>query len=178
MSEEKKSGTRVPLWLAVVITVGLATPFTFNLGKYNLPLWASFIVWAEYFALGANPNALKLIIPSFPFGCAVVGLWLTTTQLLAPLMGVEVAFIVTNVIWIGIGIVIMMSNKILNAGSLALFNGLSMTLAVYFTRTIPAIGVTNPYAIIWLAVIWTVIAGYFGAFLGWFNVVITFPYEK
>jgi len=38
MSEEKKTGTRVPLWLAVVITVGFATPFTFHLGKYNLPL--------------------------------------------------------------------------------------------------------------------------------------------
>ena len=178
MSEEKKTGTRIPLWLAIVITVGLSIPFTFHLGKYNLPLWVSFIVWAEYFALGANPSALKLIIPSFPYGCCLVGLWLTTTQLLTPLMGVEVALIVCNVIWIGVGVAVMVTNKTLNAGSLALFNGLSMTLAVHFTGTIPAIGATNPYAIIWLAVIWTVIAGYFGAFLGWLNITIMFPYEK
>jgi len=60
----------------------------------------------------------------------------------------------------------MVSNKTLNAGSLALFNRLAMILAVYFTGSVPAIGATNPYAIIWLAVIWTAIAGYFGAFLG------------
>ena len=35
---------RVPLWLAVSITVVVSLPFGLWLGDYNLPLWVSFIV--------------------------------------------------------------------------------------------------------------------------------------
>jgi len=179
--DKKKGGTivqRIPLWLAVAITVAIATPFAFHLGKYNLPLWLSFIVWAEYFALGANPSALKLILPSFLYGAIAVGLWLTTTVFLSEYTTVEIAFIIANFIWVSIAVYGMKWHKILTTGSLALFNGLSMTLGIYFTGSIPSVGVSGAYATVWLAVIWTVVAGYFGAFLGWLNVTITFPYVK
>jgi hypothetical protein len=40
----------IPLWLAVAITVLVSMPFGLWLGKFNVALWCSFIVWAEYFA--------------------------------------------------------------------------------------------------------------------------------
>ena len=78
---------RVPLWLAVSITVVVSLPFGLWLGDYNLALWVSFIVWAEYFVLGGKPAALKIIIPAFLIG--VFGaMWITTgTALLEEILG-------------------------------------------------------------------------------------------
>ena len=53
----------IPLWLAAAITVVVSLPFGLWLGDWNLPLWIAFIVWAEYFALGAKPKVLTTIIP-------------------------------------------------------------------------------------------------------------------
>ena len=52
-------------------------PFGLWLGKFNFALWCAFIVWAEYLALGAKPEGLKLILPSFAYAAALtaVTLW-------------------------------------------------------------------------------------------------------
>lgn len=68
--------------------------------------------------------------------------------------------------------------------SLAYFNGLSMFLVLYFAGIAggPGTGggplisgdlawLVNP----WIYWIWISLAGIFGAFLGWFNILITFP---
>jgi hypothetical protein len=39
-----RSRDRVPMWLAVAITVVVSLPFGLWLGDYNLPLWVAFIV--------------------------------------------------------------------------------------------------------------------------------------
>src|SRR5512147_2394179 len=61
---------RVPLWLASSITVVVSLPFGLWLGDFNLPLWVAFIVWAEYFQLGAKPVVLRTIIPAYLIGVA------------------------------------------------------------------------------------------------------------
>ena len=35
---------------------------------WSLPLWAAFVVWAEYFALGATPAGLKIMVPAYILG--------------------------------------------------------------------------------------------------------------
>ena len=65
---ETETKNTIPLWLAVAITVVVSLPFGIWLGKLNLPLWAAFIVWAEYFALGAKPSALKIMVPAYTLG--------------------------------------------------------------------------------------------------------------
>ena len=57
---QRETQDTLPLWLAVAITVCVSLPFGIWLGNYNLPIWASFIVWAEYFALGAKPQAQRV----------------------------------------------------------------------------------------------------------------------
>lgn len=177
---------RIPLWLAVAITVAVTTPLTYKLHHWNVPLWVSFITWAEYFALGANPTALKKIFLCFAYGAVAVGLWLSTSLLLGALglepMGMW-AFIIANFIWVSLAVWGMKFHPILQEGSLALFNGLSMTLAVFFTGSANNVLsgaqiAAGPYASIWFAVLWTTIAAYLGALMGWFNVTITFPYTR
>jgi len=86
---------RVPMWLAVAITVALSLPFGLWLGDYALPLWAAFIVWAEYFVLGARPEALRLIIPAFFVG--VFGaLGITTANVILERLLVDASLVAEN----------------------------------------------------------------------------------
>ena len=78
---------RVPIWLAVAITVAVSLPFGLWLGDYNLPLWVAFIVWAEYFVLGGTPSALKVIIPAFMIGVLGAATITTFTVLLEKALG-------------------------------------------------------------------------------------------
>jgi len=70
----------IPLWLAVAITVLVSMPFGLWLGKWNFALWAAFIVWAVYFALGAKPAGIKLILPSIAYAAALTSITLFLVQ--------------------------------------------------------------------------------------------------
>jgi hypothetical protein len=71
------------------------------------------------------------------------------------------------------------------AYGLALFNGLTLFLAVYFTflggaqNVVPMhVGdLTNPYWVIIWCFIWTLLMEWLGSFAAVFNVWITFPRE-
>jgi hypothetical protein len=172
MSEQKVRET-IPLWLAVAITVVISLPAGLYLGKYNIPLWASFIAWAEYFALGAKPSALKLIFPSFLYGALLTGASMFVVPLLSKAMSVNLALAISLFIFVAFIVYSMRWSKTFQTGSLPLFNGISMLLAIYLTKSFPATGkaLIDP----WIAAGWTTLAGFFGGFLGWFNVTITFP---
>jgi len=163
----------IPLWLAVAITVLVSLPFGLYFGKFNLPLWCSFIVWAEYFALGAKPSALKLILPSFAYGAIVAAVSMFTTVILAATVTLNAALAISLFVWVALLVYSMRFSKVLTNGSLPLFNGVGMLLAVYFTNSYPGVG--NNLLDPWVAGIWTIIAGWFGGVLGWFNILITFP---
>ena len=173
----------IPLWLAVAITVAISLPFGTYLGKFNFSLWISFICWAEYFALGANPKALKIIFPAFAASSIWTGfmIWLIhpfhgLPSLFAPGdLSVQVAF------FVGVSIMVycMKYFKTFQVGSLAYFNGMSMTLAVIFTGSTPKLGfiAAHPQSATFIAALWCIAMGWFGAILGWLNVVILFPKE-
>ena len=173
----------IPLWLAVAITVAISLPFGTYLGRFNFSLWISFICWAEYFALGANPKALKIIFPAFAASSLWTGfmIWLITPfhglpSVFAPGdLSVQVAF------FVGVSIMVycMKYFKTFQVGSLAYFNGMSMTLAVIFTGSTPKLGfiAAHPQSATFIAALWCIAMGWFGAILGWLNVVILFPKE-
>mgnify|MGYP000150213247 FL=1 len=175
MSEEVKQ--TIPFPIAVAITVALSLPFGMLLGDYNLPLWVSFIAWAEYFAFGAKPEALKKIFIAFPFGGFLGGMfWLALSLGLA--MAVEAPFIIHvaigNFVFVTLLVYVLLKNKFLSESTLAAFNGLSMFLGVYFTGSYPQI-TTDPFMQLFVAWLWASIAGIFGGILGWLNVALTFP---
>jgi hypothetical protein len=182
----------VPLWLAVAITVCVSLPFGIWLGDYNLPIWASFIVWAEYFALGAKAKSLLTIVPAYIAGVIVAEVimtsWVLINQNTTPSTVVfnigdwamtyaDIALFGVCFVGFSVFVYAMKYWKTLQTGSLPYFNGISMGLAVFFTGAFlkPFGADLDPNLVPAAAGVGAILAGVLGAFLGWFNVTITFP---
>jgi hypothetical protein len=196
---ETETKNTIPLWLAVAITVIVSLPFGIWLGQLNLPLWAAFIVWAEYFTLGAKPSALKIMVPAYILGVAGGAAICELYQVLAKVLGdgkvVDFGLqTLTNnnlalyiSFFVGFCLLIYAMKWMAvtgGAGTLPFFNGVSVFLGVYFTGTFLGwfkdfnIGTDMiGYAIVIFAAISAILGGLLGAALGWFNVVILFPRE-
>lgn len=170
----------IPLWIAVGITVAVSVPFTLWLSHWNLAVWCSFIVWAEYFALGAKPAAAKTIIPAFATSAigtaALLAIIATLSSWPKLVTAGDLAVIVVLGVGCGFLVYLMKFWKVLQAGSLPFFNGISMVLAVYFTTSFPHVTDQASLTALWAGV-WTVVLGAFGVLLGMFNVWLTFPKE-
>jgi len=174
----------LPLWLAVAITVCVSLPFGIWLGDFNLPIWASFIVWAEYFATGATPSALKTIVPAYILGVLTAAIIMTAYMLLGKAMGdvkiytaTDLALFISCFIGFCVFIYAMKFFPVTQKGTLPFFNGISMGLAVFFTGAFvkPFGANLDPNLLPAVAAVGAILAGLLGAFLGWFNVVILFP---
>ena len=183
MSENSvKTVERIPMMWAVGITVMISLPFGSFLGTYNFSLWISFIVWAEYFVLGATPATAKLIFPSIPFGAAKGVGWCICAAVVEGFLPVWMqeqnfwGMFLTTPIWLP-GLIFTMNKwKPWVEGTLATFNGFSLFLGVYGTGCYPQVGpLDNIYWVIILSWLWTVAMCYFGWVLGWLNVTLTFP---
>ncbi len=187
---ETETRNTIPLWLAVAITVCVSLPFGIWLDKYNLPLWAAFIVWAQYFAMGAKPSALKTVLPAYIIGVIGAALIMIAYQLVSTNAGVGTIFSVGD--WkltndnialfaaclVGFCILIyaMKFMPVTLAGMTPFFNGISMLLGVYFTGAFLApFGTVDPVWMPAAAAVGATLAGLLGGALGWFNVVIMFP---
>ena len=174
---------RVPLWLASSITVVVSLPFGLWLGAFNLPLWVAFIVWAEYFQLGAKPAVLRTIIPAYLIG--VVGATSITTANalleraipdLAIVSRGDVAAFISFFAGFCVLIYAMRWMGPTRTGTLPFFNGISMTLGVLFTGAFEtAVGPDVDATLLpVVAGVGAALAGLLGAALGWFNVAIMF----
>ena len=198
---ETETKNTIPLWLAIAITVVVSLPFGIWLGKVNLPLWAAFIVWAEYFALGAKPSVLKSMVPAYFLG--VVGgaliceLYQVLDKILSTPSNVLVDFGLQQLtndnlalyvsFFVGFCILIYAMKYmpvVGGANTLPFFNGVSVFLGVYFTGSFMGwfkdfnIGADlMGYAIVIFAAISALLGGLLGAALGWLNVTILFPRE-
>jgi hypothetical protein len=176
---------RVPIWLAIAITVVVSLPFGLWLGDYNLPLWVAFIVWAEYFVLGAKPSALKVIIPAYLIGVlGALGITTFTAALQSLLDGMGLLAEDDASAFIGLFagfcvflyLVRYVPLDLFGSASLPLFNGVSMLLGVYFTGAYLAAAPADlsPLLEPAVAAVGAALAGLLGCFLGWFNVTILF----
>lgn len=176
-TQEAQYKETLPLWLAVAITVVVSVPFSLWLGGWNFAVWCSFIVWAEYFALGAKPAALKTIIPAFAYSAVLTGLTLAVIPLLAFLPSLvtpgDLAVMVALFVGVAVMVYSMRWATVFQDGSLPFFNGISMVLAIYFTGSYPQV-VSGPLTPLWAAV-WAILMAVFGGLLGVFNVWLTFP---
>ncbi len=196
MATETETKNTIPLWLAIAITVVVSLPFGIWLSNLNLPLWAAFIVWAEYFTLGAQPSALKIMVPAFILGVVGGALICELYQVLAQIFGNgnvvnfglqtltynNTALYIAFFVGFCILIYAMKWMPVVNgAGTLPFFNGVSVFLGVYFTGTylgwFNTLNITAnlQYWVVVFCAISAILGGILGAFLGWFNVVILFP---
>ncbi|HOV93274.1 MAG TPA: DUF1097 family protein [Spirochaetales bacterium] len=181
---EVKTKETIPFWLAVAITAIIFLPLTIFLGKYNIPLWVSFIVWAEFFNFGSTiKTSWKYILLAFPTGAAFCAAGFIASFSLSAAIPALNAPNGSGMwgMWIGFGIAVcvmvyvMKFSKIFSDGSLAYFNGMTMMIAVLFTNSYPKSDALSIQVNVIIACLWTILAAVFGLFLGWFNVAITFP---
>lgn len=178
---ETRTKETIPFWLATAITAVLFLPLALYLGKFNVPLWVTFVVWAQYFLYGAKLSAWKLIFPSFAAGALFSTLGMVLTALLAKIPALASASqLPALVIGFGFAVCIMVYSmrwsKTFQTASLAYFNGMAMMLAVYFTGSFPH-GATPDLTFPIFAGLWTILVGWFGVFVGWLNLKLTFPKE-
>jgi len=172
---------RVPLWLAVAVTVLVSLSFGMFLGRYNIALWASFIVWAEYFALGGTPECFRHILVPYPVGALSMAVFAAVNNYFVVSLkwNPDASVAVWIFVWVAVAVYVMRFHEVFNKGSLPYFNGLSMYLAFYFSGLKPGFGAGpltgNPFVDPWILWIWVVLAGVLGSVLGWFNILITFP---
>jgi hypothetical protein len=176
---------RIPLWLAVAITVVVSLPFGLWLDAWSLPLWTAFIVWAEYFVLGGKPEGLKIMVPSYILG--VIGAVLVLILMVAAQKGIpdlklvkptDIAIAIAFFVGFCVLIYAMKWMPVTGgAGTLPFFNGISMGLATFFVGIYATYGGIKVDDILMPIVtgIPAILAGLLGAFLGWFNVTILFP---
>ena len=183
---ETETKNTVPMWLAVAITVVISLPFGLWLKEWSVPLWAAFIVWAEYFVLGGKPAGLKIMVPSYILG--VIGAVLVLIVMVAfgktPLG--DVKLVTAGDVSIALAFLVAFCGLIYamkfmpvtgGAGTLPFFNGISMGLATFFVGIYFTYGGLNVDSLLVPIVtgIPAILAGLLGAFLGWFNVTILFP---
>jgi len=120
-----------------------SVPFSLWLGKWNFAVWVSFIVWAEYFTLGAKPSAIKTILPCFAYSALLTGLILAAIPYLdfLPSLRTHGDLAIMLALFVGMSAVVysMKWFTVLQEGSLPFFNGISMALAVYFSGSFPQV---------------------------------------
>jgi hypothetical protein len=178
----------IPLWISVSITIVVSLPFGLWLGAWSLPLWLAFVVWAEYFALGAKPAALKIMIPAYLLGVIGATLVLIFSMLVGKVVTAQIVTAGDAAWFIGLFVgflPVIYAMKFLpitgGPGGLPFFNGISMGLATFFTGLYVAYGGLSvpsgaDYLLPLITSIPAVLGGLLGAFLGWFNVVIMTPF--
>jgi hypothetical protein len=180
----------LPLWIAVPITVAVSLPFGLWLGAWSLPLWLAFIVWAEYFTLGARPAALRIMIPAFVSGVVGATFALVVALFVGSLIGDAGIVVPGDLAWfVGLPLAfipVIYAMKFLpfveGPGGLPFFNGISMGLATFFVGiyatygglTLPANSILAPL----VTSIPAILGGLLGAGLGWFNVAIMAPFGR
>lgn len=169
---------RIPFRFVGVFICVATVPLSFVLGNFNFALWVCFVVWAQYFLYGANPSSIKIIAPSFFTGATFGLLWSGTGVLISILYGNEYAMwgSMLGALFAFIMLTMIQNIHILNKGSLAVFNGMSMIFAIFYTGSYPAVGpLDNPFWCLFWAWIWTLVMALVGWLLGYFHIMLTFP---
>ncbi len=140
----KNKNERMPMWLAVGISVVVGLPLGLWLGGFSLALWLVFTVWAVYLALGGTPRGGVKTMHAYLGGAVSAALvqllclrligWMSSPSLWTfsnglPIIPVVIAY------FVGFCVVVwwMKFSKNWQASSLAYFSGISLTLACIFT---------------------------------------------
>lgn len=144
------------------------------LPQLGLPVWALFIGWAWYFALGANPSVFKSVYPAMIPGAllAAVCIWLINvfTGFLSLMPAMMLAVLIT------VFLLMCVLRFPLTSCGLAAFNGYSCVFAAYYGGFFPQTG--SPGRDIITALIWSLVANFIGPLFGYLSIFFTFPGRK
>ncbi len=158
---------RIPIEVVVGALGGISCLVTIT--GLGLPVWALFIGWAWYFALGATPDAFKKIIPAVFPGTLLAGLCI---WMMGALGGV-VTGMPNMIICVAITVFLLMCCLRIPvcSASLPAFNAYSSVFALYAIGSFPDL----PCGPIISCMLWAVIGNLLGPVFGWLSIVLQFP---
>lgn len=164
--------TRIPIEIVVAILAAISCLVA--LPQLGLPVWALFIAWAWYFALGANPGVFKSVYPAALAGAvlAVVCIWLISAFMgfmsLMPAMMLAV--------FITVFLLMLVLRVPATSCGLAAFNGYSCVFATYYGGFFRQTGSAD--LDILMAFVFSIVANLLGPVFGYFSIYFTFPRQE
>lgn len=161
--------SRIPIEVVVAVLAAISCLVAFIPG-FAIPVWALFIGWAWYFALGATPSVMKTIYFSILPGAilAATCIWLND------LFGVSMSSLWAVMLSVLITVFfLMLFLKIPGTNGLVGFNAYSTIFAVFYGGFSPHSGELKTDIII--ALIYGVVGLCLGPLFGYFSVYFTFP---
>lgn len=164
--------TKIPIDVVVALLAGVSCLAA--LPGLGFPVWAIFIGWAWYFALGATPAAMKQIYPSILPGAVLAALCIFLINMFAKSMAVMPAMIIAVVITVFL-LMLALRIKCFNC-SLSGFNAYSSVFATFYGGFFPQTG--EPGHDIIFAMLWAMIGNALGPIFGYLSVYFTFPQKK
>lgn len=164
--------SRIPIELTVPVLAALSC--LLMLVGVGIPVWAVFIGWAWYFALGATPAAFKQIYPVIIPGAVLAGLcfWLIG---FFPQFGITGMAATMLAVLITVILLMLMLRIPATSASLPAFNAYSTVFALYaIPNGFPDLGISP----ILSCVIWAIIANALGPIFGYLSIALTFPKKE
>lgn len=162
--------SRIPIEVVVGVLAGVSCLVTIS--GLGLPVWALFIGWAWYFALGATPSAFKVIVPAAFPGTLLAGLclWLMGVLANAGFTGMP-----NMIVCVTLTVFLLMCALRIPAcsASLPAFNAYSSVFALYAIGSFPDL----PIGAILSCCLWALIGNLLGPVFGWLSIVLQFPYK-
>lgn len=159
---------RIPVEFVVGALAGISCLVT--IGGLGLPVWALFIGWAWYFALGATPAAFRKIVPAVFPGALLAAACLGIMGLLEH---TGITGMVNMIICVSIKVFLLMCSLRIPvfSESLPAFNAYSSVFALYAIGSFPDLA-CGP---ILSCCLWAVIGNLLGPVFGWLSIVLQFP---
>lgn len=163
--------TRIPLEVVVGVLGGLSCLVTIS--GLGLPVWALFIGWAWYFALGATQEAFKKIIPAVFPGALLAALCI---WMMSWFTGLGFTGLLNMIICVTISVFLLMCSLRIPifSASLPAFNAYSSVFALYAIGSYPNLAI-GP---ILSCTLWAVIGNLLGPVFGYLSIKLTFPYKN
>lgn len=134
----------------------------------SIPVWALFIGWAWYFALGAKPELIKDAVLPMIAGSALAIAAFLLIDLFAGFMPSMAATILSVIITV-FGLMLTLKISIFN-NSLISFNAYSCMFVGYGAKTYMVI---NGMPSLLNAAIWITGANFLGLIFGWLSIKVT-----
>ncbi|WP_368488877.1 DUF1097 domain-containing protein [Clostridium sp. BJN0013] len=160
---------KIPIEIVVAVLAALSC--LVSLPGLGFPVWALFIGWAWYFALGATPSTMKSIYPSMLPGALLAVLCIFLINDFGKIMPSMPAMMIAVLITVFL-LMICLRIPYTNC-SLSAFNAYSTTFAVFYGGFFPKMGVQS-YDIL-MALVWALIGNALGPIFGYLSIVFTMP---
>lgn len=136
----------------------------------NLPIWAMFIGWGWYTALGSEVRVFKKAIPAM-----FVGYIMSAISILAYTASSDNVFVLVFVVGITVFFQMLTLKKETFSCALASFNGYSCLFAVYSAGIFPKLRTSMIWDInnVLIALLWTGLANTLGLICGYVSVKLS-----